>query len=204
MRQPVLPSIQVGRPAEHGTGSTAGPVERPWTSGFFKSSVDGAVFLGRTNLEGDGLVDLVNHGGPTPVAPVAGGPGGDCEPLKLDGPATSDLQPPSPFNDISKSARGVGRPESSGPRLLEIGLCRRTRGRISCGASARGAARRGAAWKPPRRPTVEFPRLGGRLSARVPGRPGVHCSNVRQDLRCRAGEGIRTPDVQLGKLAFYH
>src|SRR4051794_16170348 len=64
MRQPVLLSIQVGHPAEHGTEGTSDPMDRPWTSGFFKAPVAGPVFLGGTNLDGDGQADLVNHGGP--------------------------------------------------------------------------------------------------------------------------------------------
>lgn len=64
MPQPVLLSIQVGRPAEHGNDGATDPMDRPWTSGFFKTPVAGPVFLGRTNLDGDGQADLVNHGGP--------------------------------------------------------------------------------------------------------------------------------------------
>jgi MOSC domain-containing protein YiiM len=64
MYQPVLLSIQVGRPAEHGTDGAADPMDCPWTSGFFKAPVAGPISLGRTNLDGDGQEDLVNHGGP--------------------------------------------------------------------------------------------------------------------------------------------
>lgn len=39
-------------------------MDRPWTTGFFKEPVAGAVRLGRTNLEGDGQADTVHHGGP--------------------------------------------------------------------------------------------------------------------------------------------
>lgn len=63
MRSPTLLSIQVGRPAEHGTEGTADPMDRPWTSGFVKSPVAGPVRLGMTNLDGDAQADLVNHGG---------------------------------------------------------------------------------------------------------------------------------------------
>src|SRR5690606_18685860 len=38
--------------------------DRPWTTGFFKEPTLGPVWLGRTNLEGDGQADLVHHGGP--------------------------------------------------------------------------------------------------------------------------------------------
>lgn len=35
-----------------------------WSSGIFKHPVAGPVFVGATNLEGDGQDDLVHHGGP--------------------------------------------------------------------------------------------------------------------------------------------
>ena len=37
-----------------------------------------------------------------------------------------------------------------------------------------------------------------------PRRKGYPKPGIRSGLTSRAGEGIRTPDVQLGKLAFYH
>ncbi len=63
-RQPVLLSIQTGTPVDHGRPDAPDPMERLWTSGFFKSPVAGPVFLGKTNLDGDGQADLENHGGP--------------------------------------------------------------------------------------------------------------------------------------------
>lgn len=38
--------------------------DRTWESGIFKHAVDGPIFLGQTNLGGDGQSDLVHHGGP--------------------------------------------------------------------------------------------------------------------------------------------
>tara|TARA_A100001391_G_scaffold197344_1_gene177329 strand:- start:1081 stop:1761 length:681 start_codon:yes stop_codon:yes gene_type:complete len=49
-------SIQVGLPQEI-------PGEKPWTSGFLKQSVSESLWLGATNLDGDGQSDLVHHGG---------------------------------------------------------------------------------------------------------------------------------------------
>ncbi|MBX3415131.1 MAG: MOSC domain-containing protein [Pirellulales bacterium] len=60
----VLRSIQVGLPQEYGGAGAADPLDRRWTTGFFKEAVTGPVFLGRTNLAGDGQADLVHHGGP--------------------------------------------------------------------------------------------------------------------------------------------
>jgi len=58
-----LLSIQVGLPRDHGVEGAEEPMDRLWTSGFFKEPVSGAIRVGRTNLEGDGQADLVNHGG---------------------------------------------------------------------------------------------------------------------------------------------
>ena len=37
--------------------------DKPWTTGFFKTRIEGPVFVGTTNLAGDGQADLENHGG---------------------------------------------------------------------------------------------------------------------------------------------
>jgi len=39
-------------------------MERAWTTAFFKYPVQGPLWLGTTNLAGDGQADLENHGGP--------------------------------------------------------------------------------------------------------------------------------------------
>ncbi len=48
-------SIQVGKPRR---------IDGEWESGFIKTPVDGPVWLGVTNLDGDGQADLKHHGGP--------------------------------------------------------------------------------------------------------------------------------------------
>jgi MOSC domain-containing protein YiiM len=55
---PLLLSIQVGMPVRHD------PPGRPWRTGFFKYPVNGPVWLGTTNLVGDGQGNLKVHGGP--------------------------------------------------------------------------------------------------------------------------------------------
>ncbi len=50
-------SIQVGMPQTI-------PGDKPWTSGFLKQPITGPVWLGLTNLKGDGQDDVVHHGGP--------------------------------------------------------------------------------------------------------------------------------------------
>lgn len=61
---PTIVSIQVGLPRQCGDGDAADPMERRWTTGFYKEPVVGPVRVGRVNLDGDGQADLVNHGGP--------------------------------------------------------------------------------------------------------------------------------------------
>ena len=64
MTNPTLVSIQVSPPRPFGTEGATDPMERPWTTGFYKEPVGGSVRVGLTNVEGDGQADLVNHGGP--------------------------------------------------------------------------------------------------------------------------------------------
>jgi len=52
-----LVSLNVGRPVRRDGAE-------PWTSGIYKSSVDGRVHLAPANLEGDAQADLQVHGGP--------------------------------------------------------------------------------------------------------------------------------------------
>jgi MOSC domain-containing protein YiiM len=56
-------SIQVGAPQSYGFEDALEPHDKPWTTGFFKTPVEGPVFVGTTNLTGDGQADLKNHGG---------------------------------------------------------------------------------------------------------------------------------------------
>jgi len=57
-------SLRVGMPRTFGREGAVDPMERPWRSGIFKEEVDEPVWLGRTNLVGDGQADLKHHGGP--------------------------------------------------------------------------------------------------------------------------------------------
>ena len=63
MSSPRLVSIQVGLPKAYGSDGADDPMDRSWQTGFFKQPVDGPLWLGKTNLVGDGQADLVNHGG---------------------------------------------------------------------------------------------------------------------------------------------
>src|ERR1700685_2866964 len=63
LRSPVLSSIQIGKPASYGYADAVDSHDKLWTTGFFKTPVEGPVFAGMTNLDGDGQADLVNHGG---------------------------------------------------------------------------------------------------------------------------------------------
>ena len=70
-----LLSIQVGGPQTHHTpdpnaraaaarNAAASETDLGWTSGIFKSAVDGPRWVGETNLDGDSQADRKNHGGP--------------------------------------------------------------------------------------------------------------------------------------------
>jgi MOSC domain-containing protein YiiM len=60
---PHLQSIQVGRPRSYGSEDASDPMDKLWTTGFFKEQIGGAVFVTKTNLIGDGQADLRFHGG---------------------------------------------------------------------------------------------------------------------------------------------
>jgi MOSC domain-containing protein YiiM len=61
---PRLLSIQVGKPAVHGFAGARDPLDLPWRTAFFKSPVAGQVWVGRTNIAGDGQANRKVHGGP--------------------------------------------------------------------------------------------------------------------------------------------
>ncbi len=60
---PSIVSLHVGRPRRLGTDGATDPDNQPWETGSYKDPVEGPLWLGRTNLIGDGQADLVNHGG---------------------------------------------------------------------------------------------------------------------------------------------
>jgi MOSC domain-containing protein YiiM len=60
---PQLLSIQVGLPKHLGVEGATNRMDRPWSTGFFKQPVEEPVWLGHTNLAGDGQADLKHHGG---------------------------------------------------------------------------------------------------------------------------------------------
>lgn len=57
-------SVQVGDPQTHHEHALQDGREIAWSSGIFKAPVQGRVWVGRINLDGDGQADLKNHGGP--------------------------------------------------------------------------------------------------------------------------------------------
>lgn len=56
--------LQTGLPRTLGAPGAAEPMDREWTTGFYKEPVSGVRLVGRLGIEGDGQADLVNHGGP--------------------------------------------------------------------------------------------------------------------------------------------
>ena len=63
MSQPLLVSIQIGLPKSLGREDAIETHDKPWTTGFFKTPAAAPIFVGRTNLTGDGQADLKHHGG---------------------------------------------------------------------------------------------------------------------------------------------
>jgi len=61
---PGLASLQVGLPHSLGADGASDPMDRHWTTGFFKEPVQGPIQLRTLNLDGDGQADLLHHGGP--------------------------------------------------------------------------------------------------------------------------------------------
>jgi MOSC domain-containing protein YiiM len=59
----ILHSIQVGMPKSYGFENAVDAHDKPWTTGFFKTPIEGPRFAGKTNLTGDAQADLKNHGG---------------------------------------------------------------------------------------------------------------------------------------------
>lgn len=60
---PRVISIQVGLPQTLGKEGVTDFMDRPWTTGFLKMPTQGKIWLGLTNLNGDGQADLKHHGG---------------------------------------------------------------------------------------------------------------------------------------------
>jgi len=61
---PAITSIQVGRVVALGKPEAPEPMDRPWTTGFFKAPVEGVLWLGEAGLSGDEQADRRRHGGP--------------------------------------------------------------------------------------------------------------------------------------------
>lgn len=56
--------LQVGMPRTLGDVDAADPMDREWTTGYFKEPVDGELLAGHHGIVGDGQGDIVHHGGP--------------------------------------------------------------------------------------------------------------------------------------------
>lgn len=59
----VVSQVAVGMPQHYGSPEATNPMDKPWQTGFFKQPVTGSVRLNRLGFEGDGVADLVHHGG---------------------------------------------------------------------------------------------------------------------------------------------
>lgn len=58
---PILQSIQIGLPKQY--GDPTDPQAGGWTTGIFKSPIEGRVPVNERGVEGDGQADPKNHGG---------------------------------------------------------------------------------------------------------------------------------------------
>ncbi len=56
--------LQVGLPRTLGRADAADPLDREWTTGYFKEPVDGRLAVGTLGIAGDGQGDTVHNGGP--------------------------------------------------------------------------------------------------------------------------------------------
>lgn len=62
MRNPFLCSVHVGLPKQHGVEGATNTRGCPWSSGIYKDAVAGVLWLGFTNLVGNGQADPDHHG----------------------------------------------------------------------------------------------------------------------------------------------
>ncbi|GIN21506.1 MAG TPA: MOSC domain-containing protein [Bacillus bacterium] len=60
----LLEKVFRGKPRTVGVKDAVHPMDREWRSGIFKEPVEVPIWLGKTNLSGDGQADLKHHGGP--------------------------------------------------------------------------------------------------------------------------------------------
>jgi len=61
---PTIVAISVSKVRSLGTPDAAEAMDRPWTTGFFKEPVVGAVAFSSRGAAGDEQADRINHGGP--------------------------------------------------------------------------------------------------------------------------------------------
>lgn len=59
----MLLSIQVGQPTSYGSEAALDPHDQSWTTAFYKTPIEGEVFVGSTNIAGDRQADTKHHGG---------------------------------------------------------------------------------------------------------------------------------------------
>ncbi|WP_217587866.1 MOSC domain-containing protein [Lentibacillus saliphilus] len=64
MHNPSIHQLYIGKVKELGDPHSTDKMDRPWTSGMFKTPVQTAVWLSETGFIGDEVADKKNHGGP--------------------------------------------------------------------------------------------------------------------------------------------
>ncbi len=63
MSEAVIKQVMIGKPKTYGDKDAKNPMDREWTTGIVKQTIQGKIWAGQTNLEGDGQGDRKNHGG---------------------------------------------------------------------------------------------------------------------------------------------
>jgi MOSC domain-containing protein YiiM len=58
-----LVSIQVGQPRALGADTAVDQFDKTWTTGIFKTTIEGPALVRATHIEGDAQADTENHGG---------------------------------------------------------------------------------------------------------------------------------------------
>lgn len=59
----VIVQLALGMPQEYGNPEATDPMDKPWSTGFFKQPVSSPVSLKHLGFDGDGVADNLNHGG---------------------------------------------------------------------------------------------------------------------------------------------
>lgn len=169
--QATVLSVNVGLPQDLGRPGTEEEVyDRPWRSGIYKTPVVGPIWVGPTNLAGDGQGDTRIHGGPDRAVHAYPSEHYPYWREQLDEPdlAYADFGENLTTAGLLESTVCVGDTLEVGGALLQV-----TQPRLPC-------------WKLARR----FRRKDMAVQLRVAGRVGWHMRTLREG-NVEAGQELR-------------